>query len=105
MCTIHPSPGGSPRGRPALKPLVPAPRLARMTSPPPADEAPVCSARGCRAPALWALRWNNPRLHDADRRKTWLACADHRESLGDFLAARGFLREVVPAPASPTLEG
>ncbi|MBM0237058.1 hypothetical protein JNW88_07735 [Micromonospora sp. ATA32] len=75
-----------------------------MTAPTPADEAPICSARGCRAPALWALRWNNPRLHEPDRRKTWLACAEHRESLGDFLRARGFLREVAPVPGSPTLD-
>jgi hypothetical protein len=65
---------------------------------------PICSARGCRAPAGWALRWNNPRLHDPERRKTWLACAEHREPLGDFLGARGFLRDVVPAVPSPTLD-
>jgi hypothetical protein len=53
-----------------------------------------CSAKGCRTPAEWALRWNNPKLHPADRRKTWLACGAHRESLSQFLAARGFLREV-----------
>ncbi|HEX5598965.1 MAG TPA: hypothetical protein VFX61_23565 [Micromonosporaceae bacterium] len=56
----------------------------------------ICSARGCQAPAIWALRWNNPRLHEADRRKTWLACPGHRQSLGDFLQARGFLRDVTP---------
>ncbi|MFG3422443.1 hypothetical protein ACIBTZ_04305 [Micromonospora sp. NPDC049460] len=71
----------------------------------PADEPLICSSRGCRAPARWALRWNNPRLHDTDRRKTWLACAEHRSSLGDFLDARGFLREVAPVVGSPTLEG
>jgi hypothetical protein len=64
----------------------------------------VCSARGCRAPAVWSLRWNNPRLHEPQRRKTWLACAEHRETLGDFLRARGFLREVAPVDRSPTLE-
>jgi hypothetical protein len=69
-----------------------------------AGEPPLCSARGCRAPAVWALRWNNPRLHDPGRRKTWLACADHRQSLGDFLQARGFLREVAPFDRSHTLE-
>jgi hypothetical protein len=53
-----------------------------------------CSAKGCRNPAGWALRWNNPKLHTADRRKTWLACDEHRESLSQFLAARAFLREV-----------
>jgi hypothetical protein len=64
------------------------------------DEAPtnlVCSAKGCTAPAVFELRWNNPKLHTPDRRKVWLACADHRVSLSDFLGARGFLREVVPA--------
>ncbi|MER7457453.1 hypothetical protein [Micromonospora sp. NPDC126480] len=70
----------------------------------PAADALVCSSRGCHAPAQWALRWNNPRLHDAARRKTWLACAEHRTTLGDFLDVRGFLREVVPVAGSPTLE-
>ena len=55
-----------------------------------------CSARGCTQAAAWELRWNNPKLHTPERRKSWLACADHRESLGDFLKVRGFLREVVP---------
>lgn len=55
-----------------------------------------CSAKGCTSEAEWALLWNNPKLHTPDRRKTWLACADHRESLGDFLGARGFLRDVEP---------
>ena len=58
------------------------------------DQIPTCSAKGCRTPAVWALRWNNPKLHDAERRKTWLACDAHREYLGDFLGARGFLRSV-----------
>ena len=55
----------------------------------------LCSARGCRATGVWALRWNNPKLHTPDRRKTWLACDDHRTSLSGFLSLRGFLREVV----------
>lgn len=55
----------------------------------------VCSARACRRPAVWALRWNNPRLHEPMRRKTWLACQDHRQTLADFLSARGFLKETV----------
>ena len=58
----------------------------------------ICSAKGCRRPAGWVLLWNNPRLHDPDRRKRWLACDEHRETLGDFLRARGFLRDVEPLP-------
>lgn len=65
-----------------------------MSTPEP-DES-TCSAKGCSAAAVYALRWNNPRLHTPDRRKTWLACEEHRTSLGDFLGARGFLREVDP---------
>jgi hypothetical protein len=57
-------------------------------------ETPICSAKGCRAPATWSLLWNNPRLHTPDRRKSWLACDTHRSTLGDFLGARGFLRDV-----------
>jgi hypothetical protein len=56
----------------------------------------VCSAKGCRAPARWALLWNNPKLHTPDRRKTWLACDEHREWLSTFLNVRGFLRDVTP---------
>jgi hypothetical protein len=59
----------------------------------------VCSARGCRADAAHGLRWNNPRLHTAERRKVWLACDEHRESLSRFLSARGFLRDVVALDA------
>lgn len=61
-------------------------------------EPDVCSAKGCREPAAWELRWNNPKIHTPERRKTWLACAAHRESLEAFLGARGFLKETVPHP-------
>ena len=64
-------------------------------------DRPTCSARGCQYDAVWALVWNNPRLHTPDRRKTWLACDDHRESLADFLTARMFLRDVVPVADAP----
>jgi hypothetical protein len=53
----------------------------------------VCSAKDCQQPAIVALRWNNPKIHEPDRRKTWLACRDHQESLTSFLGARGFMRE------------
>jgi hypothetical protein len=56
----------------------------------------ICSARGCRQPASYDLRWNNPKIHATDRRKHWLACDDHRESLMQYLSARGFLKETLP---------
>ena len=58
----------------------------------------ICSAKGCRAEAKLDLRWNNPKIHTPSRRKHWLACAEHQESLSAFLSARGFLCEVVPLP-------
>ncbi len=61
-----------------------------------AEGTDVCSARGCSAAARHELRWNNPKLHTPERRKTWLACDEHRQSLADFLTARNFLREVEP---------
>ncbi len=69
-----------------------------MTTQDPAvsGDVALCSAKGCTAPAAWVLAWNNPKLHTPDRRKQWLACGEHRESLGAFLSARGFLRDTLP---------
>ncbi|WP_420115028.1 hypothetical protein [Pseudactinotalea sp.] len=61
----------------------------------------VCSSKGCRQQAAWALRWNNPRLHTEERRKTWLACDAHRQHLEHFLSARSFLRETIPTSELP----
>jgi hypothetical protein len=60
------------------------------------EEAPRCSAKGCQTPAVWAIRWRNPKIHASGRRKIWLACDDHRASLSDFLGRREFPRDVVP---------
>ena len=60
------------------------------------EDALICSAKGCRNPATYALRWRNPKLHAPDRHKTWLACDDHREHLAGFLSARGFPLHVAP---------
>lgn len=64
-----------------------------------------CSAKACRQSADWALLWNNPRIHTPDRRKVWLACPDHRDTLSDFLRARGFLHDVVPVEDIPADAG
>jgi hypothetical protein len=58
------------------------------------SDSVVCSARGCPAPASYALVWNNPKVHAPEREKTWMACEEHRQSLADFLDLRGFLRRV-----------
>ena len=68
-------------------------------------ESVVCSAKACRNSATWAHLWNNPKLHTPDRRKVWLACDDHRTSLGEFLSIRGFLVETVAADAIPETAG
>jgi hypothetical protein len=66
--------------------------VGKPTSP----DDPRCSAKGCTVAAVWALEWNNPRVHAPERRKTWLACDEHRGHLGQFLDRRGFLQQVVP---------
>ncbi|MDQ3664565.1 MAG: hypothetical protein M3353_07910 [Actinomycetota bacterium] len=58
------------------------------------EDPVICSARDCHSAAAWVLAWNNPKIHEPDRRKQWLACDQHREHLAGFLRARGFLREV-----------
>jgi hypothetical protein len=64
-------------------------------SDPASPPSPICSAKGCRADAVWVLAWNNPKLHTPERRKTWLACEEHRDHLSKFLGVRGFLKDVV----------
>ncbi len=66
-----------------------------MTEP---EDAPICSAKGCRVDASYVVVWNNPTLHTPDREKTWAACADHRQTLADYLQVRGFLKRVDPMP-------
>jgi hypothetical protein len=61
----------------------------------PADET-RCSAKGCGAPAVHAVVWNNPKLHTPDREKVWLACDAHLESLRAYVGVRGMLRYVEP---------
>lgn len=56
----------------------------------------VCSRAGCRAAARWRIEWRNPRIHAEDRRKTWVACDEHRDYLRDFLSTRDFPVEVTP---------
>ncbi|HET7398078.1 MAG TPA: hypothetical protein VFJ94_06110 [Intrasporangium sp.] len=65
----------------------------------------VCSAKGCRRPARYAVVWRNPKLHAPDRRKVWLACDEHRQPLADFVSARGFLLEVIGVEALTAADG
>ncbi|MEU0315070.1 acetone carboxylase [Nocardioides sp. NPDC006273] len=59
-------------------------------------DSDLCSAKGCQDSGSWELQWNNPKIHTPERRKIWLACTAHKQSLSDFLGARGFLKDVVP---------
>ncbi len=59
----------------------------------------TCSRAGCTAVAGWRIEWRNPKIHAEDRVKVWLACDDHKDYLGEFLAAREFpVRTVVLTP-------
>ncbi|MBS1699986.1 MAG: hypothetical protein JST25_16480 [Actinobacteria bacterium] len=49
-----------------------------------------CSRAGCRAAATHRIVWRNPRIHDAEREKVWLACDEHLRFLYDYLRARDF---------------
>lgn len=75
-----------------------------ILSDPVADDALICSAKGCRAEASFGLLWNNPKLHTPERRKVWLACDEHRKHLEDFLSLRGFLKQVVTVDQLPREE-
>lgn len=55
----------------------------------------ACSRAACGSEASWAIRWQNPKIHAGDYRKTWLACDAHVEYLRAFLAARSFPLEVL----------
>ncbi|WP_313813966.1 acetone carboxylase [Glutamicibacter sp.] len=63
--------------------------------------APVqCSRKGCKAVAAYQILWNNPKIHTPDRRKIWLACAEHREWLESYLKERLLYKETLPFDAS-----
>ncbi len=69
--------------------------LAAGAAGPPPATATMCSRKACRSEASWQLLWNNPKIHTPERRKIWLACADHREWLEDYLQTRGLWKETV----------
>ena len=60
------------------------------------DDAPEqkCSRAGCAHDARWNVNWRNPRIHDVNRVKVWVACDDHVDYLRDYLAARDLPVEV-----------
>jgi hypothetical protein len=65
------------------------------------SELPVCARAGCVQLAVWNINWRNPKIHDANRVKVWLACDDHRDYLYEFLAARSF--PIIVTPLSETV--
>ena len=69
-------------------------------------EPPVCSRKGCRLNASWQLLWNNPRIHTPERRKTWLACSEHRGWLEEYLRTRDLWKQTLPlhGPAAADTE-
>ena len=80
--------------------------FAAGTTPAAAEAGAVCSRKACRAQASWQLLWNNPKIHSPERRKIWLACADHRDWLEDYLQTRGLWKDTLPledplAPCDP----
>jgi len=74
--------------------------FASGTDPAMAETRAMCSRKACRAGATWQLLWNNPKIHTPERRKIWLACADHRDWLEDYLQTRGLWKETLPLHAA-----
>lgn len=73
--------------------------LGSLGSAQPGPDEPQCSRKGCRVEAAWQIRWNNPKIHQPERRKIWLACDEHREWLEGFLRQRLFWRSTDPVRA------
>lgn len=93
-----PSPSGSSEpglSRPGPRRPVPGITGAPGMAPGPEPARLRCSAKACAADAVYALLWNNPRLHAPERRKVWLACGAHRDHLSRFLDGRDLLRDVI----------
>lgn len=68
----------------------------------PAPESTICSRKGCREQATVQLLWNNPKIHTAERRKIWLACAGHAQWLQDYLQSRSLWKSTLPVtPKDP----
>ncbi|OBI02280.1 hypothetical protein AWC18_03605 [Mycolicibacter nonchromogenicus] len=68
-------------------------------------DALICSRKGCDAEAVYGMLWNNPKLHDPDRRKVWLTCPQHREYFREYLSARGLLKDEAPVEDLPRRQG
>ncbi|MFC8304699.1 hypothetical protein ACFUCV_13560 [Specibacter sp. NPDC057265] len=79
--------------------MLPGDGKATSLPEPPAAEAPVCSRKGCRNQATVQLLWNNPKIHTAERRKIWLACAEHVQWLQDYLQSRSLWKSTLPLTA------
>lgn len=58
-----------------------------------------CSRAKCDSAATQRLEWRNPRIHEPDRIKIWLACDEHLEFLLGFLSSRDFPLRVLPVDA------
>lgn len=71
-----------------------------LADPAAAPATAMCSRKACRADAAWQLLWNNPKIHTPERRKTWLACPEHRAWLEDYLQTRGLWKATVPLDAA-----
>ena len=70
--------------------------LGALSSDQQGPDTPTCSRKGCPVDAAWQIKWNNPKIHTAERRKVWLACDEHRQWLENFLKARLFWRSTEP---------
>lgn len=76
--------------------------LAGSGTPPEPPGTAKCSRKGCRNSASVQLLWNNPKIHTPERRKIWLACAEHADWLENYLSERLLFKQRLPLVAQET---
>ena len=52
--------------------------------------ASKCSRTGCDNTAIQFVDWRNPKIHSAEKVKSWATCGEHYDYFVSYLTIRGF---------------
>jgi hypothetical protein len=50
----------------------------------------ICSRTGCTKALTTFVIWNNPKIHQVGKEKSWGACDEHLDYFVSYLTIRGF---------------